>query len=193
MQRHYPHLKKIIPNDFLLNLINHHLNQILACHAKILAFRMDFDYQRGTNRFIRNSSIEIQDDLRELTQAMISLPGVIGSFWVLEWTSEGAVHAHAIFYLNGREHQKSFPFILQAGELWHQITYGEGKYQRCKPKEYHQDNINNVVEYHNNEAINSLRRIASYLTKEDQKYGYLIWGCNEVPAPARQGRPRTAK
>lgn len=103
MQKHYPHLKKIIPNDFLLNLINHHLNQILACHAKILAFRMGFDYQRGTNRFIRNSSIEIQDDLRELTQTMISLPGVIGSFWVLEWILEGAVHAHAIFYLNGRD------------------------------------------------------------------------------------------
>lgn len=113
MQRHYPHLKKIIPNDFLLNLINHHLNQILACHAKILAFRMDFDYQRGTNRFIRNSSAEIQDDLRELTQAMMNLPGVTGIFWVVEWTSEGAVHAHAIFYLNAQEHQKSFPFIYR--------------------------------------------------------------------------------
>lgn len=71
MLRHYPHFKKITPNDFLLNMINHHLNQNLECHSKILAFRMDFDYQRGTNRFIRNSSCEIQDDLRELTQAVI--------------------------------------------------------------------------------------------------------------------------
>ena len=190
MQRHYPHFKKFTPNDFLLNMINHHLNQILACHSKILAFRMDFDYQRGTNRFIRNSSFEIQDDLRELTQAMTKLPGVTGIFWVLEWTSEGVVHAHAIFYLNAQEHQKSFPFILQAEEIWLEITHGEGKSQRCKPNEYHRDNINNVVEYHNNEALNSLRRIASYLTKEDQKYDYPVWGCNEVPPPARQGRPR---
>ncbi|WP_341516982.1 rolling circle replication-associated protein [Citrobacter gillenii] len=190
MKRHYPHFKKITPDDFLLNLINHHLNQLLACHARILAFRMDFDYQRATSRFIRNSSAEIQDDLRELTQAMMNLPGVIGCFWVLEWTSEGEVHAHAIFYLNGREHQKSFPFILQAGVLWQQITHGEGKYQRCRPNEYHQDNINNVVEYHNNEAIDSLRRIASYLAKEDQKYGLPIWGCNEIPSSARHGRPR---
>nr|WP_265348788.1 inovirus-type Gp2 protein [Enterobacter cancerogenus] len=171
-------------------MINHHLNQILACHSKILAFRMDFDYQRGTKRFIRNSSFEIQDDLRDLTQAMTNLPGVTGIFWVLEWTSEGVVHAHAIFYLNAQEHQKSFPFILQAEEMWLEITHGEGKSQRCKPNEYHRDNINNVVEYHNNEALNSLRRIASYLTKEDQKYDYPIWGCNEVPPPARQGRPR---
>lgn len=84
MQRHYPHFNKITPNDFLLNMINHHLNQILTCYFKILAFRMDFDYQRGTNRFIRNSSFEIQDDLRELTQAMMNLAGVIGIFWVLE-------------------------------------------------------------------------------------------------------------
>lgn len=34
MQKHYPHLKKITPNDFLLNLINHYLNQILACHPR---------------------------------------------------------------------------------------------------------------------------------------------------------------
>ncbi|MDN0118004.1 inovirus-type Gp2 protein [Yersinia frederiksenii] len=190
MQRHYPHFKKITPNDFLLNMINHHLNQILMRHSKILAFRMDFDYKRGTNRFIRNSSTEIQDDLRELAQAMLKLSGVIGFFWVLEWTSEGAVHAHAIFYLNAQEHQKSFPFISQAEELWLGITHGEGKSQRCKPNEYHRDNINNVVEYHNNEAINSLRRIACYLSKEDQKYGNPIWGCNEVPPLARQGRPR---
>lgn len=153
---------------------------------KALAFRMDFDYQRGANRFIRNSSIEIQDDLRELTQAMNTLPGFIGVYWVMEWKSEGAVHAHAIFYLNGQEYQKSFPFILQAGELWHQITHGQGKYQRCRATKYHQDNINNVAEYHNNEAINSLRRIARHLTKEEQKYGYPIWIYNEVPPPARQ-------
>jgi hypothetical protein len=54
---------------------------------------------------------------------------------------------------------------------------------------YHRDNINNVVEYHNNDAINSLRRIASYLAKEDQKYGLPIWGYNEI-SHARQGRPR---
>lgn len=45
--------------------------------------------------------------------------------------------------------------------MWLEITHGEGKPQRCKPNEYHRDNINNVVEYHNNEALNSVRRIAS--------------------------------
>ncbi len=38
MQRLYPHFKKITPNDFLLNMINHHLNQILMRHSKILTF-----------------------------------------------------------------------------------------------------------------------------------------------------------
>lgn len=172
MKRHYPHFKKITPDDFLLNMINHHLNQILMRHSKILAFRMDFYYQRGTNRFIRNSSFEIQDDLRDLTLAVMQMPQLCGCFWVLEWTSEGAVHAHAIFYLNGQEHQKSFPFILRAEELWLEITHGEGKSQRCKPNAYHRDNINNVVEYHNNDAINSLRRIASYLAKKTRNTDY---------------------
>ncbi|HDM8434270.1 TPA: inovirus-type Gp2 protein [Yersinia enterocolitica] len=193
MQRLYPHFKKITPNDFLLNMINHHLNQILMCHSKILVFRMDFDYQRGTNRFIRNSSFEIQDDLRELTLAVMQMPQLCGCFWVLEWTKTNAIHAHAIFYLKGQKHQKSFPFIQKTGELWLTITNGEGKYERCKPKDYCQDNINNVVDYDNDEDVNSLRRIVSYLTKESQKNGNLIWGCNEVPEPARQGRPRKGK
>ncbi|EKN3504065.1 rolling circle replication-associated protein [Yersinia enterocolitica] len=193
MQRHYPHFKKITPNDFLLNMINHHLNQILMRHSKILAFRMDFDYKRGTSRFIRNSSFEIQDDLRELTLAVMKMPQFCGCFWVLEWTKTNAIHAHAIFYLKGQKHQKSFPFMQQTGELWLKITNDEGKYERCKPKDCYQDDINTVVGYDNDEDVNSLRRIASYLTKESQKNGNLIWGCNEVPAPARQGRPRTAK
>ncbi|MDH8489660.1 hypothetical protein QIG87_27065, partial [Klebsiella pneumoniae] len=71
---------------------------------------------------------------------MTNIPGVTGIFWVLEWTSEGVVHAHAIFYLNAQEHQKSFPFILQAEQMWLEITHGEGKSQRCKPNEYHRDN-----------------------------------------------------
>lgn len=72
---------------------------------------MDFDYQRGTNRFIRNSSFEIQDDLRDLTTAVMQMPQLCGCFWVLEWTSEGAVHAHAIFILmvrNIKSHSRSF-------------------------------------------------------------------------------------
>lgn len=89
-------------------MINHHLNQILMRHSKILAFRMDFDYQRGTNRFIRNSSFEIQDDLRELTQAMMQMPQLCGCFWVLEWTKTHAIHAHAIFILKGRNIRSHF-------------------------------------------------------------------------------------
>lgn len=181
MQRHYPHFKKFTPNDFLLNMINHHLNQILACHSKILAFRMDFDYQRSTNRFIRNSSFEIQDSLRELTQAVMQMSQFCGCFWVLEWTKTNAIHAHAIFYLKGQKHQKSFPLIEQTGELWRKITNDEGKYERCKPKDCYQDNINNVVDYNNDEEVKSLRRIASYLTKESQKNGYLIDWPHESP------------
>lgn len=143
---------------------------------------MDFDYQRGTNRFIRNSSFEIQDDLRDLTGCNANA----STLWLFLGAGMDIRRGSSCscdFYLNGQEHQKSFPFILRAEELWLEITHGEGKSQRCKPNAYHRDNINNVVEYHNNDAINSLRRIASYLAKEDQKYGLPIWGYNEIPSP----------
>ncbi|MEI7377864.1 rolling circle replication-associated protein [Dickeya chrysanthemi] len=190
MEKYYPYFKSITPDDFLLNLINHQINQIMECHSKVLAFRMDFDYLRGSGRFIRNSLDEIQRDIRNLTQEVMNTPGVLGYFWVIEWTVQGAIHVHAIFYLNGQKHQKSFPFIRQIGELWQKITSNEGKYEYCKPKDYHKDNINRLVNYSNKDEVDSLRRIASYLAKESQKNSYLVWGYNEVPEPARQGRPR---
>ncbi|ENY0933386.1 hypothetical protein ACFVF4_000650 [Enterobacter hormaechei] len=158
---------------------------------------MDFDYHRGTNRFIRNSSFEIQDDLRELTQTVMQMPPLCGCFWVLEWTKTNAIHAHAIFYLKGQKHQKSFPFIQQIGDLWLKITNDERKYERCKPKDCYQDNINNVVDYYNDEDVKSLRRIASYLTKESQKNGYLIWdvmwflNLQDRAAPEKQNKLTT--
>ncbi|HIB8372849.1 TPA: hypothetical protein ACWX47_005152, partial [Escherichia coli] len=59
IQKHYPSFQNIIPDDCLLNMINHHLNQMLERYSKILAFRMDFSYRKGINRYIRNSALEI--------------------------------------------------------------------------------------------------------------------------------------
>ncbi len=190
MKKHYPFFQNITPDDCLLNLANHHLNQVLSRYSKVLAFRMDFSYQKGSNRYIRNSTLEIQDDLRELMNAMIAKPAICGCFWVLEWTRGGAVHAHAIFYIKGQKHKKSFPFMLEAESAWGDITRSEGKIRWCHAESYHKDNINTIVDHKNDADVESLRRIVSYLTKEDQKHGNPIWGCNEVPPPARQGRPR---
>lgn len=113
MKKHYPFFQNITPDDCLLNLANHHLNQVLSRYSKVLAFRMDFSYQKGSNRFIRNSTLEIQDDLRELMNAMIAKPAICGCFWVLEWTRGGAVHAHAIFISKGRNIKNHSPSCLK--------------------------------------------------------------------------------
>lgn len=181
MQRHYPHFERITPNDFLLNLINHHLNQIFDKYSKVLALRIDLSYLQGTSRHMRNSSCEMQDELRTLTGKMMQLPQISGYFWVIEWTTEGALHSHVVFYLNGQKVQKSFPFSQYAGNLWQEITHFEGKYEWCKVKDYYRDNINNVIDHRNEAGVYSLRRIISYLAKEEQKRGQLIWGYNEVP------------
>lgn len=67
MQRYYPYLKSITPNDFLLNMINHHLNTLFFRHSKLLGCRIDFGYLHETSRFSRNSLVEIQADMRSLT------------------------------------------------------------------------------------------------------------------------------
>lgn len=68
-----------------------------------------------------------------------------GYFWVIEWTSSGELHSHAVFYLNGQKIKKSFPFIQHAGRIWSEVTNLEGKYEWCKPQGYHRDNIHTVV------------------------------------------------
>ncbi|HEN3647634.1 TPA: inovirus-type Gp2 protein [Yersinia enterocolitica] len=191
MQRYYPYLKSITPNDFLLNMINHHLNTLFSRHSKLLGFRMDFSYLHETSRFSRNSLGEIQADMRSLAEQMMRVEHVCGYFWVIEWTSSGKLHSHAVFYLNGQKIKKSFPFIQHAGRVWSEVTHSEGKYEWCKPQDYHRDNIHTVVDHRNMDDVHSLRRIISYLTKEEQKNGIIIWGCNEAGDPTRAGRPRS--
>lgn len=191
MNTPYPCFKKITPNGFLLNMINWHLNQLLKRYSKIQAFRIDFNYLPETSRYKENAPDRLQKDMRELTEKMMCIPGVIGHFWVIEWTNTGRIHSHCVFYLNGQKHQKSFRFIEQAGDLWTCITDQQGRHKWSHIEKYYRDDINNLVDHRDKESVHSLRRIISYLAKEEQKDGFLLWGCNEVPEPSGLGKPRT--
>ncbi|RCH11229.1 hypothetical protein CSC37_1961 [Escherichia coli] len=37
------------------------------------------------------------------------------------------MHSHAIFYINGQNHKKSFPFVLEAKSMWLKISKEEGR------------------------------------------------------------------
>lgn len=87
---------------------------------------------------------------------------------------------------------KILSFALQAGELWKELTQQEGYFNICQFKEPYKADINIPVRYNEPTSILNIRRVLSYLTKEEQKEGLCSYGCNEVPQRPMSGRPRKA-
>jgi hypothetical protein len=123
---------------------------------------------------------------------MMQKSAIVGYFWVIEWTADHGFHAHAAYWLDGHQTQRSYPFAQQAGELWKELTQQEGYFNICQFKEPYKADINIPVRYNEPASILNIRRVLSYLTKEEQKEGLCSYGCNEVPQRPSSGRPRKA-
>lgn len=50
----------------------------------------------------------MESDVRHLMDEMMSMPVVVGYFWVIEWTEDHLFHAHVAFWLDGNKTQKPF-------------------------------------------------------------------------------------
>lgn len=155
-----------------------------------MAFRMDFFYKKNTVRYSQLNHQMLEYDLRELMDKMACEKGIVGYFWVVEWTERHGYHAHVVFWLDRQKTQHSYPFALTANTLWQEITHWDGGSHRCEYRPQYSGNINIPVRYNDPESINNIRRVLSYLAKEEQKEGLCAYGCNDVPPRSASGRPR---
>ncbi|MEQ9855422.1 inovirus-type Gp2 protein [Pectobacterium versatile] len=190
MEYNYPYIKKYSMDWFLLNLVNNHLNNVLNRYSKLIGIRIDFSYRQSSDRYHEENHHMLERELRELFRRVESESGIAGYFWVIEYGQDSNFHAHTVVYLDGQKIRKPFPTAERIGEIWKEITEGEGKYYRCEYKESYKQDINKLVGHSNPDGIDGLRYIISYLAKEEQKYGSQIYGSSEVPPPSGLGRPR---
>lgn len=176
-------------NERLLIDINSHLDLMFDSRSKLLPFRMDFSWRKGTPRFESGTLSDIQSDINKLV-ASLPTGTVEGYYWVTELADSKHHHIHAVFYVNGQAHQKSYPISRLIGGLWQKITNGDGFFHICEPQDKFEFNLGKVVDHRDETAIDGIRYVISYLAKDVQKPFGVISGCNVPLPPSGRGRPR---
>ena len=177
---------------FLSAILNAHINAMVDRYSALLALRIDFYYNKGTSRFLQPDHRQLEYDVRVLMETMFRLKPVVGYFWVIENSPERRFHAHTVFWLDRHLTQRPYPFSEKAREYWNDITHQQGHIYRGIFKEHYKANINCPVYYNVPASIGNIRQTLSYLAKEEQKNGFYLYGCNDVPPRSEYGRPRAS-
>ncbi|PLL52307.1 hypothetical protein CWN04_30445, partial [Klebsiella michiganensis] len=85
---------------FLASVLNAHIDEMINRYSCLLALRMDFFYKKKSARHSHLNHQTLEHDLRELMEKMTKEKGVVGYFWVVEWTERHRYHAHVVFWLD---------------------------------------------------------------------------------------------
>ncbi|WP_431615911.1 rolling circle replication-associated protein [Citrobacter amalonaticus] len=174
----------------LTSLLRNHINEMINRYSCLRALRIDLFYKRNSFRLRHSDHRQLEHEVRFLMQEMMKQKGVVGYFWVIEWTTDHGWHAHVAFWLDRHITQTTWPTAKKASDIWKSITEQEGGFYRCEYKENYQANINIPVCYNDPYSIENIHRVLSYLAKEEQKDGFYLYGCNDVPPRPASGRPR---
>ena len=175
---------------FLSSLLDNHITEMVNRYSALLASRVDFSYKKNSLNFNQPDHHQLERDIRTLMECMMSHVSVVGYFWVIEYGEDKRYHAHVVFWLDKHITQSSYVYTERARGHWEEITLKMGVFHRCEFNNRYKANINIPVRYDNPASICNIRRVLSYLAKEEQKLDCLLYGCNEVPAHSGQGRPR---
>lgn len=172
-----------------------HLNQKLRTHqemlflrySKLLMLRVDFAYIKTSYEFKHSDVNTIVGDMVKLLQRSLSIGGLVGYVWVLEYTEDHGFHIHAAFYLNGQKHRKTWNAFLSVTELWDDITDDAGYTHWCNPLKYYDVQGERVTSWDNNTGRDDMLYILSYLSKKDQKTDKIIFQCSDIPSQCKSG------
>ncbi len=148
---------------FLASVLNAHIDEMINRYSCLLALRMDFFYKKKSARYSHLNHQKLEHDLRVLMEKMIKEKGVVGYFWVIEWTERHGYHAHVVFWLDRQKTQRPYPFAIKASKLWNEITRWEGGAYRCQYQPQYPVNIDVPVRYNDPASILNIRHVLSYL------------------------------
>lgn len=170
--------------------LRNHLNRLFDRYSKLLMLRVDFSYLKKSDSHHYSDTHSTVFDITQLLEQCHSLKGLVGYVWVLEYTEEHSFHIHAAFYLNGQKHRKVWAVFEDIRDIWANVTEGDGYAHRCESKEHYRVKGEWVTSYDDDEGINRMLYILSYLSKQDQKTERIIYQVSEISRPTRRGRPR---
>lgn len=178
-------------NPFLLAQVHNHAYALKARYSKLLAFRMDFFYLKDSALFWQRTDDYSLCDMWRLAEMAMEFNDVIGYAWVMEYTALHGIHFHAVFYLNGHQHQNYFPTAQNIIQHWQTITRGQGYIHDCgRDTTQYPRQGQGRLDHTQTRRFNSLLYTLSYLAKEDQKHGVYCCRVSRVEPPSGRGRPR---
>lgn len=190
MNRLTPPTIRYTPSVFLTSLLREHTNLMINRYSALRALRIDLWYQKGTLRFQQSDYRRLEHEVRLLMQEMMVQKAIVGYFWVIEWTLDHGWHAHVVFWLDEHITQTTWPTSRKTSDVWGRLTDKEGGFYHCEFKENYSADISKPVYYNVPTSIANIHQVLGYLAKEEQKDGWYLYGCNDVPPRPTSGRPR---
>ncbi|MBB3835199.1 hypothetical protein FHR55_003443 [Xanthomonas arboricola] len=181
-----------------------YIDKLFSLCSRLLVSRIDLGMSIKFRKSLEADvdPLRMKDDLRRLLRRIRRrFPDLLGYIWKLEKGPFKSYHIHLLVLLDGNEVCKDIRISKAVGEIWKEITDGEGAYWNCNAdkKKYAERGKLGVgmIEHHDSEMRENLQYAAGYLAKADsliklaQNLGR-AFGKSEIPKPKRgtRGRPR---
>ncbi|MFB1631279.1 inovirus-type Gp2 protein [Pseudomonas sp. AP-1] len=152
-------------------MLSEYVSQVLDRYSRTVVVRVDLHYRAIARPRLRIE--HVFNDLDKLIRARERNPifeHETGYICSVEHGEDKGFHIHAAFFFNGAEVRSDFTKARKVGELWEQITRGQGYFFSCNDdKDRYGDELGiGVIKRSDTEACRKSIKAVSYLTKENQ-------------------------
>ena len=157
-------------------VLKKNFEDLLDRHCKLLLVRVDVSYLYDANKDIHQFDADLNTFRRLIHLRHDCFEHVLDYSWAIEQGRKKGYHCHFLFIYNGSKHMCDGYYAKEVGEIWRDITNGDGCYFSCNRKS-HKDNyrrqgtlgIGTIQRNHDEveKALNAIGYLAS-ADKEDQ-------------------------
>ena len=177
--------------------LQRYLNDLFEFYSRLLVVRVDFHYKKSEYECLSLEQVMKDRDVF-IRQVKREHPYLVGMCWKLEYGEDRSYHYHMVFFFDGAKVRQDITLGIQLGELWLEVTDGEGTYYNCNAdKSKYDECYLGQINYYDTDKRAALIHV-SYLTKVDESIIAVqlndkarIFGKMTLPKHASAaGRPR---
>ncbi|HEX8594742.1 MAG TPA: inovirus-type Gp2 protein [Pseudomonas sp.] len=151
--------------------LSEYVSQVLSRYSRTVVVRVDLHYRAMARPRLRIE--HVFNDLDKLIRARdrnLIFEHETGYICSVEHGEDKGFHIHAAFFFNGAEVRSDFAKARKVGELWEQITRGQGYFFSCNDdkKSYGDELGIGVIKRIDIQACRKVVKVMQYLAKHSQ-------------------------
>ncbi|QLY53832.1 inovirus-type Gp2 protein [Citrobacter freundii] len=173
--------------------LHRHVDNLFRRYSKLILLRIDFAYLSYLSEFIHQDVHGLCADMVQLETRLADINGIAGYTWVAEYGTDHRYHAHCAIFINAQIRNKAWPVFMEIKKQWEGITEEEGYAHRCAPQNHYEVRCEEVTRYYEEDGINAMKYILSYMAKEAQKPDGINARVSYIADEIRTGRRRKCK